>query len=206
MSDKATQTEGDANQGEGQSTGNQNLSLDERLSQLEKTNQRLLSESKEYKTKYQSLKEEQEKKEKDLLTQKEDWKKLLEQERKERDDERQKFKRFKHHNLSKLLEYEVLKHAPDVQDVSLVKQALPSDMIDAFEQDDEIKFTGIKEGLERIKKEKPFLFKPQNIPQMTNSKPGGQTAQSLNGGAKSLQQMTKEELLAYWKANAQNLR
>lgn len=207
MSDQATQTEVTAPQGEGQTTSTvQSGSLEDRLSQLEKTNQRLLNESKDYKTKYQSIKDEQDKKEKENLTQKENWKALLDKERQERDAERSQFQTFKKHNLSKLLEYEILKHAPDVQDVNLVKQALPVDMITAFEEDNEIKFSGIKEGLEKIKKEKTFLFKAQNIPQMTSAKPGSQNAQSLNGTAKTLANMSKDELLAYWKTNEQTLR
>lgn len=195
-----------APQGEGQATNTTSTSLEERLSQLEKTNTRLLNESKDYKTKYQTLKEEQDKKENENLTQKEKWKELLDKERADRDAEKQQFVSFKKHNLSKLLEYEILKYAPDVQDVNLVKQALPADMVSAFEEDNEIKFTGIKESLEKIKKEKTFLFKAQNIPQMTSAKPGSQNAQSLNGSAKTLNQMTSEEIVAYWKANQATLR
>ena len=205
MSDQATQNEGAAPTGEGQAT---NTTLEERLSQVEKTNQRLLAESKDYKTKYQTLKEEQEKKEKETLTQKEDWKKLLDQEREERAAERSKFKTFKHNTVSKLLEFEILKHAPDAQPeaIGLIKQSLPADMISAIEEDDEIKLTGVKEGIDKVKKEKTFLFKSQTVPQMMGAKPGSQNAQSLNGSAKTLAQMNSEEVIAYWKANQATLR
>jgi hypothetical protein len=82
---------------------------------------------------------------------------LLEKERNEFANERAQFQAFKKHNLSKLLEAEIVKYAPDAQDVNLVKQALPVDMINAFEEDFEIKFSGIKEGIDKIKKRNHFF-------------------------------------------------
>lgn len=199
VADTTSQTEVTAQPSESKATTEP--TLEEKLAQLEKTNQRLLAESKDYKAKFQSIKDEVDKKEKENLTVKEDWKKLLEKERAERETERNNFKTFKHHNLNKLLEYEILKHAPDVQDVNLVKQALPTDMINAFEEDYEIKFSGIKEGLEKVKKEKTFLFKPTTIPQMTSAKPGSQKLPSANGAMKTPQEMTRDELLAYMRSN-----
>jgi hypothetical protein len=54
MSDNATVTEGSQQTGEGQVTQTTTTTVEDRLAQLEKTNARLLNESKDYKSKYQN--------------------------------------------------------------------------------------------------------------------------------------------------------
>lgn len=197
--------------GEGQgtvtttTTETQASALEERLAQLEKTHQRVLAESKDWKVKYQSAQEKADQAEREMLTKKEDYKQLLEKERADWQKKEESFTTFKKHTVNKLLEAEIKATAPDVQDVELVKQALPRDLVNAYEEDLEIKFTGVKEGLEKMRKEKPFLFKPTHAPQMTSGKPAV-GAKALNGSGKSIHEMTREELTEYYKANAHALK
>lgn len=211
MSDTAKPTELSAAQGEGQTIENTQsvaatttVSVEERLAQMERTNLRLLNESKENKQKYQLLKDQKDKEEKEMLTQKENWKGLYELEKKNSDEREGKAQAFKQNAISKFLDYEILKHAPEAHDPKLIKQALDINLVSAIEEDNEIKFNGLAENIEKIKKEKTFLFKNQTVPQMTSVKPGSPTAKSLNGAApKTAQQMTRDELKAYWQANPQ---
>lgn len=204
MSDNATVSEGSTQTGEGQviQTTTAPQTDADRIAALEKTNARLLNESKDYKMKLQAEKEKFEKDKKAKLEEQGKLKEVLDQERAEIAIERAQFQEFKKRNLSIHLDYEILKHAPDAQNVKLIKQSLPADLISAFEEDNTLKFTGVKEGIEKIRKEEPYLFKPQTIPQMVSGKPGTPSIQSLgNGAAKTPKQMTRDELLAYWKAN-----
>ncbi len=168
----------------------QTQSIEERLAQLESTNKRLLEQSKEWKSKYQSVKEDVEKKEQETLSQKEDWKKLLEKERESHGALKDRLSKLKLKTINKALEFEIAKAAPDAQDIDLLKQALPRDVIDAVEEDDDIKLVGVKEAVEKLKGEKPFLFKPKQIPGMAQGKP----AVDASGGKKDLSKLTPAEL------------
>lgn len=178
--------------------------LSERLAQIEKTNQRLLAESKDWKSKYQTMVDKQAESEKEKLKEKEDWKAYYEKEKTEWLTEKEKHLVFKKNTINKLLNSEIVTYAPEAHDIELVKQALPRDMVNAFEEDNEIKFSGIKEAVDRLKKEKAFLFKSQQVQQMVSGKPTPNNA-SLNG-KKSLQDMSTDELMKYWKENETQLR
>jgi len=169
------------------------VNFEDRLAQLEATNKRLLDESKTYKTKYQSLKDEADKKENEILTAKEDYKKLLEKEREKSQQLEGKLTKVKSKTLHKSLDIEVSRYAPDAHDLELVKQSLPRDVIDAVEQDDDYSVTGVKEAIEKLKTEKPFLFKAKSIPGMANGKPAAaQPAQQA--GPKALKDMSPAQL------------
>lgn len=209
MEKNAVKTEVSNSKAEGQTEQKveQKTSADdvtERLLQIEKTNQRLLAESKEWKSKYQTMVDKQAEAEKENLKEKEDWKSYYEKEKTDWLTEKEKHLVFKKNTINKLLSSEILTYAPEAHDIELVKQALPRDMINAFEEDNEIKFSGIKEAVDRLKKEKAFLFKTQNVQQMASGKPAPSNT-SLNG-KKSLQDMSTDELMKYWKENETQLR
>lgn len=167
-------------------------SVEERLAQLEATNKRLLEESKVNKKKYQDEKEKNEQFEVKTLTEKEDYKKLLEKATMRTKELENKVATYKMKNLEKTLNYEITRHAPDAYDFELVKQALPRELIDAVEGDDDIQVIGVKEAIEKVKSEKPFLFKPKNIPGMASAKPASQTSQTTS----DLTKMSPQQLAA----------
>lgn len=166
-------------------------SIEERLNQLESTNKRLLNESKEWQKKYQLVKEDVDKKEKETLSAKEDWKGLLEKEKKTREELASKLNSMKNKTIHKALEFEIAKYAPDAQDFDLLKKAIPVDVISAVEQDDDILLEGVKEAIEKLKSEKPFMFKPKQIPGMAQGKPVHEAKQN---GAKDLSKLSPAEL------------
>lgn len=200
MSDVANmQSEVTATNGEGQPTSPApKITLEEALAKLdaqEKTINRVLNESKEWKSKAQLHKEEKERIEKEKLTEKEDYKKLYE-------NLDGTFSKFKKSAISTALKTELLQHAPDLHNFDLALKALPADKIQAIEDDDQIKIIGVKEVVDDWRKSQNFLFKPQSVPTMVTGKPAGHNAQSLNGNkAKTLKEMNQDEIKAYWKAN-----
>lgn len=165
-------------------------SVEERLAQLEATNKRLLEESKINKKKYQEEKDKNEQFEVKTLTEKEDYKKLLEKATKRAQELEQKVSGYKVKNLEKTLNYEVSRYAQDAYDLELVKQALPRELIDAVEDNDDIQVMGVKEAIEKVKSEKPFLFKPKTIPGMASAKPAAQTT----GSTADLNKMSPQQL------------
>ena len=165
-------------------------SVEERLAQLEATNKRLLEESKINKKKYQEEKDKNEQFEVKTLTEKEDYKKLLEKATKRAQELEQKVSGYKVKNLEKTLNYEVSRYAQDAYDLELVKQALPRELIDAVEDNDDIQVMGVKEAIEKVKSEKPFLFKPKTIPGMASAKPAAQNT----GSNVDLNKMSPQQL------------
>lgn len=179
------------------------VSLDDvmlKLAQAEKTNQRLLSESKENKAKAQFAKEELEKREMETLTKSKDHEKINEMLKSQLDSERTQAKSFKKTVVSKLLDAEIMRLVPDVLDVHLFKQSLPADLINVIEEDNEIKFTGLAEGAEHVKKTKPFLIKSNSNIQMVTGKPAGNNNLSHKSSPLS-NAKTSEDIMNYWKAN-----
>lgn len=143
--------------------------LMEEIDRLKKTNERILSESKDYKTKFQSLRGEVEAREKQELESKEQWKELLEKERNERFEIQGQLKGMRNKVLNKGLKFELATLASDAEDVELLAQALPENMVEIDEAN--LSFVGIKDAVEHLRKEKPFLFKKVKAPQMANGKP-----------------------------------
>lgn len=162
----------------------------ELIAKLEATNRRLLEESKANKLKAQEYRQLIEKTETEALTKKEDYKQLLEKERQARIELEQKYKSVKLRNLDKTLDFELSKLAPDAYDINLVKQSLPRDQIDAIEEGEDFQIVGAKESIEKLRVEKPFLFKPKSIPSQASGKPVATTT----GGQRSLSSMSPGEL------------
>lgn len=184
---------------EASAENNATESVEERLAKmesyvktLEKSNSRLLKESKEHKDKHQSVLSEMEKKVSDEAVKKGDDKKLVELLQGKLKAQEEKLNRLASKNVEKTLKYELTKHASDAQDIELLKKALPMDMISGSESDDDYEITGVKEAIDKLRTDMPYLFKAKNIPAMANGKPNAQTA----GGAKPLTDMSPTELAA----------
>lgn len=158
------------------------------VDKLRKTNERILSESKDYKTKFQSLRGEIDVKEKQELEKGEQWKELLEKERNEKFEYQEKIKGMKNKVLNKSLKFELAKAAFDAEDLELLATALPETMVQIDE--DNLTISGIKEAVEHLRKEKPFLFKKQNNPTMVTGKPEAMLEKPLN-----INDLSREERL-----------
>lgn len=184
---------------EASAENNATESVEERLAKmesyvktLEKSNSRLLKESKEHKDKHQSVLSEMEKKVSDEAVKKGDDKKLVELLQGKLKVQEEKLNRLASKNIEKTLKFELTKHASDAQDIELLKKALPMDMISGSEADDDYEITGVKEAIDKLRTDMPYLFKAKNVPAMASGKPNPQTA----GGAKPLTDLPASELAA----------
>lgn len=143
--------------------------LMEEVGRLKQTNERILSESKDWKAKYQGIRGEVEQKEKHELESKEQWKELLEKERNEKFEIQDQLKGMRKKILGKSLKFELAKNAADAEDIDLLAQALPESMVEINEEN--LTIGGIKDAVDHLRKEKPFLFKKQSAPKMVNERP-----------------------------------
>jgi translation elongation factor EF-G len=127
-----------------------------RLEKLESTNERLLNESKQYKTKYQGLRTEVETKQKQQLEESENWKELLEIEKNRNFEVNESMKAMKQKVIKSNLHAEVARYAKNAHDINDVVSNLPKDLLNIDEEN--LRIEGIKEAVETVVKEKPYLF------------------------------------------------
>ena len=165
--DEGQQTQGEAQ--ETQVSVEQFNQLREQLEKFQSTNERLLQESKEYKSKYSSLRTEVESKQQAELVEKENWKELLEIEKNNRFEIEEQAKALRKTALKKELNYSVARHASDAYDVEDVINALPTDVVSIDEEN--LKVVGVEDAVNKLKETKPHLFRPKDVPAMMNSKP-----------------------------------
>jgi thiamine kinase-like enzyme len=140
-----------------------------RLEQLESTNQRILNESKEYKTKYRSLRENVEQKEQEQLEKSENWKELLDIEKNKSNQYAQEAKQLKSQMLKKHIDFEVARLAPNAFDIGDVINNLPKEMLSINEETMEVK--GIEEAVNLIKEKKSYLFNVKQGTGMAQQRP-----------------------------------
>lgn len=130
--------------------------LMERVSKLEATNDRLLNESKTYKSKYQGLRSEVDGKQQKHLEENEQWKELLEIEKNKNFETQEQMKSMKQKVIRANLHSEVAKFAKNAFDVNDVVSNLPKDLLNIDEEN--LRIEGIKEAVETVVKDKPYLF------------------------------------------------
>lgn len=168
--------------GEGQTTettqAESGNDLEVQLKAKDQTIQRLLKESKTYKEKYKAL---ESKLEENVLTEtekpveqkdkKESHKtvELLMNKLKEKDAVIAKKDKI---NINKTIDVELAKYASDAHKLDAVKKFLPADIINVSESDDDIIIDGVKEAVDMVKKEHPYLFKTAQATKTVSSKPG----------------------------------
>jgi hypothetical protein len=127
-----------------------------RLEKLENTNERLLNESKQYKTKYQGLRSDVETKQRAQLEESENWKELLEIEKNKAFELETNMKDMKQKVIKSNLTSEVSMYAKDAFNVSDVINNLPKDILEI--DDENLRVNGIKDAVEMVRKEKSYLF------------------------------------------------
>jgi len=140
-----------------------------RVEKLETTNSRLLDESKGYKSKYQDLRGQVEKNEKEALEGAENWKELLERERDEKHQIQQSLNDHKKSVIKKDLYFQVAKHAPDAFDVNDIITAIPKDQLQIDEES--LSVGGVDELINEIRSTKPYFFNNKKTNSMTTDVP-----------------------------------
>lgn len=144
--------------------------LQEQVKTLASTNDRLLSQSKDWADKYRGLRDTVDSKEKAELEASENWQELLEKEKNERHETNEKYKNLKKSALKNSLNFEVAKYANDAHDVdTLISAVIDSGLIEVSE--DETSFKGVKDAVENLRNDKVFLFKKEAPATMVNSAP-----------------------------------
>lgn len=165
-------------------------SLEELQQQIEKLssyNEKLLSESKHHAEKYKKLRDSVEGEKKAELEKSENWKELLEKERDEKFQLSQSLEKTRERALEKSLKFEVAKYANDAHKIERVIGAvLDSDHVQVNE--DRTEFQGVKEAIEALRNDEPYLFKIDKPAGMVNANPGTKAPQ-----AKTVAEMNKSE-------------
>ena len=131
-------------------------SMQAKMQKLSNTNERLLNESKQNKSKYQSLKTEVENKERQQLVESENYKELLEIEQNKLFETQEKMKSMKQKVMKANLRSEVAKYAKDAYDIDDIINSLPRDVLEL--DDDNLMVNGVKEGVDLVRKNKAHLF------------------------------------------------
>lgn len=141
----------------------------EQVEQLKGSNERILAESKDWKSKYQNLKSEQEQSHRETLEQNGETEKLLEIEKNRVHELQLKLQEKEKKALKKDLDFEVAKYANDAQDVDLVIKSLTPDMVSYDEEQGKV--VGVQDAVSKLREEKPFLFKKAAASGMVDGRP-----------------------------------
>lgn len=193
MSDERHDTEANAEVQEKQNVSeNESMNVEDvlkRVEMLERTNQRLLEESKGYADKYRGLRDGVEKEKKQKLEQEENWKELLDIEKNKNHELNEVLMSTRKQVLQERLHTEVAKHARDAHNIDLVIKALPRDMVSIDEETLEIK--GVSDAINLLKEKEFYLFDQKKNSGQPNSRPS-----AVNGKVaySELSQQEKDEL------------
>jgi len=146
-------------------------SMLERLNQLEGSNQRILEESKGWKSKYQGLRTDVEQREAKKLEESENWKELLEIEKNKAHELNGQLSHFKKESLKQKIHFEAARHASDAFDINDVINNMPRDVLAIDEES--LTVSGIEEAISLVKEKKPWLFDNKKAHGQTTSRPVG---------------------------------
>ena len=144
--------------------------LKSELEKLKATNERLLQESKDYKSKFSTLKTSLEQETKSKLEKEQDWKALLEQERASNQTLNENLKQMKKATLRKALDFEVSKWAKDAYDIEDVIGSLDHDLVKIDEEN--LSILGVEEAVNTLRTKKNYLFNSGKKPSMIDDRPG----------------------------------
>lgn len=142
--------------------------LKQEVESLRSSKERLLNESKDYKSKYRSLQSQREEQERTEMESKEQWKELLEREREEKQRLANEHKSLQHKNLMQKVQFEAAKLASDANDLDDVIYNLRLTQDDVNVETGEISNLAAK--VDGLREKKPYLFK-QEIATMNNKVP-----------------------------------
>lgn len=142
-----------------------------RMERLEKSNQRLLDESKTWKAKYQSIKSESEEKQTQQMQEANDFKGLYEKTLEKAKSLEEAIKLEKKTALENTLKYEVAKNAKDAEDTDLLLAAIKLKKKDLLGYDsDNGLWKGVDLAIDELRVSNPGLF-VKDKPTMINGRP-----------------------------------
>ncbi len=153
--------------------------LQAEIDSLKASKDRVLKESKDHASKYREMRDSIEAKEKEELSKKEDWKKLLEKEIEKRQSAEKKLGGLKTKVINKTLDLELARLASDAQSIDSLKKLLPIDLLNVEEEDEEIKISGVEDAIKKMRLEQPYLFKNNKNATMVTTKPGTAKTETL---------------------------
>lgn len=168
------------------------------LNEVRATNERLLNESKEWKSKYQSSAKERENIEKAKLEKEGNFQELLEKEKSERLNLEKKLKDRESSLLKTQARALLAEYAKDAHDIG---DLLRLDEVSSIQYDEEnlsVVKESVKDFVSSIREKKPWMFGEKNIPSSTDGAPSS----NVN---KSFTQMTSKEKEAAMKASFANI-
>lgn len=143
--------------------------LKKMVNEIKSKNERLENESKSYKQKFYSLREEIEKKEKAKLEETGSVKELLELEKNEKFQWKKQAEEYKRAILKKDLEFQVASYAKDAVDINDIIKILPTDLISVDEEKGSI--NGVKEAVNYLREKKPVYFSSKPNTGMVSGRP-----------------------------------
>ena len=143
--------------------------LQSQLDHLKSTNDRLLNESKDWKAKYQGVKDEVTNTKKAELEKEGKLEELLELERNKAHEYQQAVSKMKRDNMKASLKFEVAKFAKDAHDIEDVVRNINFDMVDYNE--DSNSFANVDAAVAAVKQSRPYLFMQNNKPGLPNGRP-----------------------------------
>lgn len=167
--------------------------LMEQVQQLKSSNERLLGESKNWKSKYQEVKGEVEKVEQHKLEEKKDWQGLLDLQKRKTEEIENKYGSLKKETMRRSLQLEVAKYAKDAHDVMDIYSNLPEDQVAYNEQT--MSFEGVKDAVDSLREKKNYLFTRPDLPTMASSRPETQKTKSVDDQIKENPKAVLDELL-----------
>ena len=164
--------------------------LMERLEKLESYNEKLINETKQWRTKYKSVRDKVEEVETEKLKQTDNFKGLYEKESERVASLQNELHNIRRSNMKTSLKFEVAKHAKDAKDIDDVIAAI-NRTPGLIAYDDEIgEFKGIEDAVGLVRQEKKYLFN-ENRTGFVNGRPQGVPT-------KNLQERLKEDPESVW--------
>lgn len=150
-----------------------------RLDKLESYNEKLLSETKQWRTKFKSLRTETDEKETESLQKENDFKGLYEKSNNKLMEMQQQINDEKKSSVKSAFKYEVAKLAPDAQDSDALVHMLNS-KTEIIGFDKELnRFVGIDDAIAEIRTEKSWMFKTDK-PGMVTGRPQKVKEKTIN--------------------------
>lgn len=139
------------------------------IESLSSSKERILEESKDYKTKFNSLRTEVEGAERLKLEDSENWKELLDIEKNKNFDAQEEMKTLKQRTVRSNINLAVSRLAPDAHDTEdLMKLLEFGDM----QINEDLSVSGLDNLVKGIRESKPWMFKDQTAPGQVSSRPG----------------------------------
>jgi hypothetical protein len=195
----AQSTTGEGQTNSGESTGASIQELQDQMAALKASNDRLLKESKDWKTKAQSYGSQAEELERAEAEKSKNHQKLVEIERKRVAELQAKLKSRDESTLQANLKAAVLKAAPDVIDVEdVMNQPKYLPLLQAGVDMDSLSVTdeAVKHFVSTLQKDKAHLFKKGKAPATFTKVPNGRTTGMQFESSEDMKDKSNQELVA----------